>query len=217
VRTELISHGARFSVVKNTLTKRAADEAGMSELSELLDGPTAIAFVLEGDMVAVAKTLSDTARRTRVLELKGGILQGKPMSAEQVRDLASLPPAETLRGEVLAAIIAPLNAIAGLVNAPLQNLVGLIDSRVEQLREEGDTSEAALQPAEPEAAAGTEAAADTEGEEANEAEAEPAGEPESQADAEPETEAEGEPEPEVEAEPEAEASAEPEETTEEEE
>jgi large subunit ribosomal protein L10 len=133
VRTELISHGARFSVVKNTLTKRAADEAGMPELTELLDGPTAIAFVNEGDMIAVAKTLSETARRTRVLEVKGGILQGKPMSAEQVRDLATLPPIETLRGEVLGAIVAPLNAIAGLVNAPLQSLVGLIDARIEQL------------------------------------------------------------------------------------
>lgn len=150
VRTELISHGARFSVVKNTLTKRAADEAGMPELNELIDGPTAIAFVNEGDMVAVAKTLSETARRTRVLDLKGGILQGKPMSADQVRDLAALPPVETLRGEVLGAIVAPLNAIAGLVNAPLQNLVGLVDSRIEQLREEGDTSDAEETQAEPE-------------------------------------------------------------------
>jgi large subunit ribosomal protein L10 len=138
VRTELISHGARFSVVKNTLTRRAADAAGMSELNELLDGPTAIAFVGEGDMVAVAKTLNDTARRTRVLELKGGILQGKPMTAEQVRDLAALPPVEALRGQVLGAIVAPLNAIAGLVNAPLQNLLGLIDARIEQLGGTGD-------------------------------------------------------------------------------
>jgi large subunit ribosomal protein L10 len=133
VRSELISHGARFSVVKNTLTKRAADEAGLTELNALIDGPTAIAFVNEGDMVAVAKALNETARRTRVLELKGGILQGRPMTAAQVRDLASLPPAEQLRGQVLGAIVAPLNAIAGLVDAPLRNLLGLIDARIEQL------------------------------------------------------------------------------------
>jgi large subunit ribosomal protein L10 len=133
VRSELISHGARFSVVKNTLTKRAADEAGVPELNALIDGPTAIAFINEGDMVAVAKALNETARRTRVLELKGGILQGKPMTAAQVRELAALPPAEQLRGQVLGAIVAPLNAIAGLVNAPLQNLLGLIDARIEQL------------------------------------------------------------------------------------
>jgi ribosomal protein L10 len=81
VRTEVLKHGARFTVVKNTLTKRAAEEAGVPELVELLDGPTAIAFVGDGDMVGVAKALNDTARRTRILSLRGGILQGKPMSA----------------------------------------------------------------------------------------------------------------------------------------
>jgi large subunit ribosomal protein L10 len=157
VRSELISHGARFTVVKNTLTKRAADQAGLPELNELLDGPTAIAFVNEGDVVAVAKTLNETARRTRVLELKGGILQGKPMTAAQVRDLASLPPAEQLRGQVLGAIVAPLNAIAGLINAPLQNLLGLIDARIEQLGGSEETTEepvgAGQAPAEAEEAA----------------------------------------------------------------
>src|ERR687895_2569489 len=97
VRTKLLEHGARFSVVKNTLTRRAAEEAGVKELVELLEGPTAIAFVQEGDMVAVAKTLSDAARETKVLSIKGGILQGRPMTAEQVRDLAKLPPVEVLQ------------------------------------------------------------------------------------------------------------------------
>ena len=136
VRTEVLKHGARFTVVKNTLTKRAAEEAGVPELVELLDGPTAIAFVGEGDMVGVAKALNDTARQTKILSLRGGILQGKPMSAEQVRDLASLPPADVLRGQVLGAIVAPLSAIAALINAPLQDLVGLIDARIEQLEDE---------------------------------------------------------------------------------
>jgi large subunit ribosomal protein L10 len=141
VRTEVLKHGARFTVVKNTLTKRAAEEAGVPELVELLDGPTAIAFVGDGDMVGVAKALSDTARQTKILSVRGGILQGKPMSADQVRDLASLPPAEVLRGQVLGAIVAPLTAIAGLIDAPLQNLVGLIDARIEQLGgEEAETA-----------------------------------------------------------------------------
>jgi large subunit ribosomal protein L10 len=159
VRTEVLKHGARFTVVKNTLTKRAAEEAGIPELIELLDGPTAIAFVGDGDMVGVAKALSDTARQTRILSVRGGILQGKPMSADQVKDLASLPPADVLRGQVLGAIVAPLNAIAGLINAPLQNLVGLIDARIEQLEAQGgneqDPSEApaADEPAEEDAAA----------------------------------------------------------------
>ena len=134
VRTKLLEQGARFSVVKNTLTKRAAEDAGLTTLTELLDGPTAIAFVGDGDMAAVAKTLNDTARRTRILEIKGGILQGAPMDAAQVVELASLPPADVLRGQVLGAIVGPLNEIVGLFAAPLQNLVGLLDARVEQLQ-----------------------------------------------------------------------------------
>jgi large subunit ribosomal protein L10 len=133
VRTKLLEHGARFSVVKNTLTKRAAEVAGVETLVELLDGPTAIAFVGEGDMVAVAKTLNETSRRTKVLEIKGGILQGTPMAASQVVELAALPPADVLQGQVLGAIVGPLNAIVALFAAPLQDLVGLLDARVEQL------------------------------------------------------------------------------------
>ena len=171
VRTEVLKHGARFTVVKNTLTKRAAEEAGVPELVELLDGPTAIAFVGDGDMVGVAKALSDTARQTKILSVRGGILEGKPMSADQVRDLASLPPAEVLRGQVLGAIVAPLTAIAGLVNAPLQNLVGLIDARIEQLG--GDEAEAAPETdAETEADEGSEPEATEEDSSGEEAESE---------------------------------------------
>jgi large subunit ribosomal protein L10 len=133
VRTKLLEHGARFSVVKNTLTKRAASEAGLETLTALLDGPTAIAFVGDGDMVAVAKTLNDTAKRTRVLEIKGGILQGAPLEAGQVVELAALPPADVLKGQVLGAIVGPLSSIVGLFAAPLQDLVGLLDARVDQL------------------------------------------------------------------------------------
>jgi large subunit ribosomal protein L10 len=142
VRTKLLEHGARFSVVKNRLTKRAADEAGITALNEFLDGPSAIAFVGDGDMVAVAKTLNDTARRTRVLAIKGGILQGATVNAAQLEELASLPPTEVLHGLVLGAIVGPLSAIAGLVNAPLQNLVGLIDARIDQLNENQEPQEA---------------------------------------------------------------------------
>ena len=164
LRTEVLKHGARFTVVKNTLTKRAAEEAGVPELVELLDGPTAIAFVGDGDMVGVAKALNDTARQTKILSLRGGILQGKPMSAEEVRDLASLPPADVLRGQVLGAIVAPLSAIAALINAPLQDLVGLIDARIEQLGGE-EAEEAPKEAAEPEALEEDSSGAEAESEE----------------------------------------------------
>ena len=84
-------------------------------------------------MVAVAKTLNDTAKRTKVLSIKGGILQGAPMEADQVVELASLPPADVLRGQVLGAIVGPLTSIVGLFAAPLQDFVGLLDARIEQL------------------------------------------------------------------------------------
>ena len=142
VRTELLKHGARFSVVKNTLTKRAAEEAGVDDLIELLDGPTAIAFVQDADMVAVAKSLNDTAKQTRVLTLKGGILEGQPVGADEVVRLASLPPADVLQSQVLGAVVGPLNAIVGLFTAPLRDLVCVIDARISQLQEQGETAEA---------------------------------------------------------------------------
>jgi len=193
LRDELAKHGAKFQVVKNTLTRRAAEAAGADALLPLLEGPSAIAFIeAEGDPAAVAKALAAAARETRVLEIRGGVMQARTLTADEVDALSKLPSIEVLRGQVIGAILGPLNAIAGLVNAPLQNLYGLIDARIEQL----GGAEAA--PAEPEP----------------ELEAAPA-EPEAQA--EPETETEPEPESEAPAEdtPADEASAAPAETTEE--
>jgi large subunit ribosomal protein L10 len=134
LRSRLIESGATFTVVKNTLTRRAAEAAGADALLTLLEGPSAIAFLeADGDMVAAAKALADSARESKVLEIRGGVLQGRTMSAAEVESLATLPPTDVLRGQVLAAIIAPVTALAGLVNAPLQNLVGLIDARIDQL------------------------------------------------------------------------------------
>ena len=148
LRTRLIESGARFSVVKNTLTRRAAEAAGNEALLALLSGPSAIAFVeADGDAVAVAKALADSARDTKVLEIRGGVMQGRVISGSDVEELAKLPPLDVLRGQVIGAIIAPLSSLIGLVNAPLQNLYGLIDARIEQLGGEAapepvsDTSE----------------------------------------------------------------------------
>jgi large subunit ribosomal protein L10 len=134
LRTKLLEHGARFQVVKNTLTRRAAEAAGADALLALLEGPTAIAFLeADGDPVAVAKAIGATARETRVLEVRGGILEGRSVTAAEIGTLAALPPVDQLRGQVLGAIAAPLYSVVGLFNAPLQNLVGLIDARIEQL------------------------------------------------------------------------------------
>jgi len=150
LRGRLIEHGARLSVVKNTLTRRAAEAAGTEGLLALLEGPSAIAFIeADGDAVAVAKALADSARETRVLEIRGGIMQGRTITAESIDELAKLPPLEILRGQVLGAVIAPLSSIAALVNAPLQNLYGLIDAWIEQLQAGGDTGAAPEAQAEP--------------------------------------------------------------------
>jgi large subunit ribosomal protein L10 len=134
LRGKLLEHGAKFTVVKNTLTRRAAKDAGAEALLTLLEGPSAIAFIeADGDMVAVAKALADSARETRVLAIRGGILNGREITGEAVEELSKLPPVDVLRGQVLAAVIAPLTSLVALVNAPLQNLRGLIDARIDQL------------------------------------------------------------------------------------
>ena len=134
LRTRLLESGARFTVVKNTLTRRAAEAAGSDALLTLLEGPTAIAFLeADGDMLAAAKALADMARESRVLAIRGGVLEGRILSAEEVESLATLPPVEILRGQVLGAIVGPVNALLGLVTAPVQNLYGLIEARIEQL------------------------------------------------------------------------------------
>jgi large subunit ribosomal protein L10 len=185
LRGKLLENGARLSVVKNTLTRRAAEAAGAESLLALLEGPSAIAFIeSEGDAAAVAKALSDSARETKVLTIRGGVMRGRAITEADVDGLAKLPPLDVLRGEVLGIIIAPLTQFLGLVNAPLQNLIGLLDARIEQLQAQGDTSgegapaaaaQATTDPeSEPDAGAEAddEAAADVEAEAAPEVEAE---------------------------------------------
>jgi len=134
LRSKLVEHGARFSVVKNTLTRRAAEAAGADGLLALLEGPTAIAFVeSDGDPVAVAKALSDTARETKVLVFRGGVISGKAMTEADVETLAKLPPVDVLKSQLVGVIVAPLTQLLGLLEAPLRDLVGLLDARIEQL------------------------------------------------------------------------------------
>jgi large subunit ribosomal protein L10 len=183
LRTDLLSHGAKFSVVKNTLTRRAAEAAGTTDLLALLEGPTAIAFLeSEGDPVAVAKALNDAAK-AEILSIKGGVLEGTTMTAEAVKELASLPSVDIVRAQLAGAILSPLTTVVMLLSAPLHDLVGLIDARIRQLEEQGDTSGAQAEPEAPEA---TEPEAESPDDEAAEPTAEaPAEEPAAEA-AEPE-------------------------------
>ena len=140
LRTRLLEAGARFTVVKNTLTKRAAEEAGTTEVLELIDGPTAIAFLeADGDPVAVAKVLNEVARAKDVLVIRGGMLEGTVVGDAEIKRLATLPPAEVLRAQLASAVFAPLTTVVGLFTAPLRDLVGVIDARIRQLEEQGET------------------------------------------------------------------------------
>src|SRR5207253_6033667 len=108
LRGRLLEQGARFQVVKNTLTRRAAEAAGADTLLALLEGPTAIAFLESGgDPVAAAKRVGDGARESRVLEVRGGILEGRPIEPSEVESLAKLPPVDVLRGQLVSAIAGP--------------------------------------------------------------------------------------------------------------
>src|SRR5438094_2790163 len=144
LRTRLLEAGARFTAVKNTLTKRAAEEAGTKDVLELIDGPTAIAFLeAESDPAAVAKVLHETARAKDVLVIRGGLFEGTLVGDEEIRRLATLPPGEVLRAQLAGAVAAPLTTVVGLFTAPLRELVGVLDARIRQLEEEGPPADSA--------------------------------------------------------------------------
>ena len=140
LRSRLLEAGARFTVVKNTLTKLAAEAAGTTEVLELIDGPTAIAFLdADGDPAAVAKVLNDTAKTNDVLVIRGGLLEGNVVGDAEIKRLATLPSAEVLRAQLVGAVAGPLTMVVGLFTAPLRDLVGVLDARIRQLEEQGET------------------------------------------------------------------------------
>jgi large subunit ribosomal protein L10 len=158
LRTRLLEAGARFTVVKNTLTKLAAEQAGTERMLELIDGPTAIAFLeADSDPAAVAKVLSETARAHDVLVIRGGVFEGNVVGDADIKRLATLPPADVLRAQLAGAVVGPLTTVVGLFTAPLRDLVGVIDARIRQLEEQGEAvpepQPEAEQPEEPQAEA----------------------------------------------------------------
>lgn len=122
-----ISEDASYAVVKNTLTKIAANNAGITSFDDDLKGPSAIAFV-HGDTVAVAKALRDFAKANPSLVVKGGYFDGIPMTAEEVGKLADLESREVLLGKLAGAFKASLFGAAYLFNAPLSKAVRTVDA-----------------------------------------------------------------------------------------
>jgi large subunit ribosomal protein L10 len=121
-----------YTVAKNTLLRIAARNSGIAGAEPLLEGPTAVAFCYD-EIVGPAKALSDFARTSRILAIRGGILEGRVIGAEEVSRLATLPPMEQLRAELVGAIGGPLAQLVGVLNGVLQTLVGTLEARHEQL------------------------------------------------------------------------------------
>ncbi|MEP6464622.1 MAG: 50S ribosomal protein L10 [Frankiaceae bacterium] len=130
-----LSGNATYAVVKNTLTKIAMRDAGLPDLTDRLTGPTAIAFV-QGDPVEVAKGLRDFGRIYPLLVVKGGILDGRPLSAEEVRTLADLESREVLLSRMAGALTASLSRAAALFNAPLAQVARLAAALVTKATED---------------------------------------------------------------------------------
>jgi len=131
VRGALREAGASFRVAKNTLARRAAEEAGQPLLVDMLQGPTAIAFVSE-DPAAAAKKLSEVARQTRILTVRGAVLDGRALSAEEVRQLGDLPPKDVLQAQVVGAVASPIQGAYNVLAAPLREFLVVLDQYIAQ-------------------------------------------------------------------------------------
>jgi len=142
-----IREHATYAVVKNTLTKLAANEAGVTDLDEHLQGPTAIAFVT-GDPVEAAKGLRDFAKANPHLVIKGGVLDGKPLTPEEITKLADLESRETLLAKLAGAMNASLTNAVYLFAAPLSQTARVVEALRAQVEQEGPAADAAAAPAE---------------------------------------------------------------------
>jgi large subunit ribosomal protein L10 len=136
LRARLRDADATFKVVKNSLTERAADDAGAELLKELLAGPTALTFV-RGDAAVAAKAVADFARTTQLLPFKGGLMDGAPLDAEQIRSLSRLPSREALYGQLVGVVASP---VSGLVRT-LAALLGGLAVALGQVREKKESGE----------------------------------------------------------------------------
>ena len=143
-----------YRVAKNTLVKRAAADAGVTGLDELLAGPTAIAFVT-GEPVDAAKTLRDFAKDNKGLVIKGGYMDGRALSVDEVNRIADLESREVLLAKLAGAMKGNMTKAAGLFNAPATQVVRLVAALQEKRAAEGGQ-------AEPEVQADAEPAADAE-------------------------------------------------------
>lgn len=144
LRANLRQHDASFRVVKNTLTLRAADQAGVAEIKELVaEGPTALTFV-RGDAALAAKALDSFSRQADVLELKGGLMNGRVLAADEIRQLARLPTRDVLIAQFAGVVASP---ITGLVRG-LGSMIAGLAVALGQVRDQKEAADPVEAPAE---------------------------------------------------------------------
>jgi large subunit ribosomal protein L10 len=136
-----LGENANYAVVKNTLTKIAAKEAGVDGFDDLLTGPTAIAFI-NGDVVEAAKGLRDFAKANPALVIKGGFFEGKPLDAAEIAKLADLESREVLLAKMAGAMKGSLTKAAYLFAAPLSQTARVVDALRQKREAEGPATEA---------------------------------------------------------------------------
>jgi large subunit ribosomal protein L10 len=132
LRGRLRDAGTRFRIVKNSLTERATDAAGVDALKAVLEGPTALAFV-SGDVLIAAKALSDVGRTLGTLSFKGGMMNGNALTAEQIQSIARLPARDVLHGQLVGTIAAPLSQLVRTLNA----LIAGVAVQLQQVADQG--------------------------------------------------------------------------------
>src|SRR2546423_10268416 len=156
LRARLRDADTRFTIVKNTLTERAADQAGAEALKPLLEGPTAFAFV-RGDAAAAAKAIADYGRITDLLPFKGGLMDGNPLTPDEIRSISRLPSRDVLYAQLVGVVAHPIAGLARTLNA----LIGGLAVALGQIQEKGlvggEAPAAEAAPAAPAAEAGQDA------------------------------------------------------------
>lgn len=132
LRRQLRDAEVDYRVAKNTLMLIASERAGLTGLGPLLTGPSAVAFV-NGDEIAAARALTDFARTSRILTVKGGVLGTQVLTAEDVADVARLPAKPVLRADLACALQGPMASVLGVLNGALSGVVHALEERVKQL------------------------------------------------------------------------------------
>jgi large subunit ribosomal protein L10 len=133
LRRQLRQQGMEYRVVKNTLTSLAAEKAERPQLSPLLKGPTALAFGY-GDVVQLANILIDYQRSEKTtLRIKGGLLEGRALSADEILTLSSLPSREVLIAKLMGTLYGPIYGLLYVLSADMRQLLGVLQARIKQL------------------------------------------------------------------------------------